>query len=675
MKTVLKIALLLFLPLIANAQKSKPDSLRMVLENATNDKERHNASTGLYFYYFEGNRDSALFYAEKRFELARKNNQKLAEAGALISIGYQFSSTGKYSKSFQSLLQALKITEDPKNKEVPGWTVTQYPFSGDQRLWLNSVAHTILGGLMTSTGNNEQGIVAHKKSLSIAEQINSLDRQVIGNANLGIIYFNENKLDSAMYFAKAAYLILENYDGQQFRGNTLLTLGNIYLAKGDRVQARRYYYEGLLSASVENSQSIVANINHTLVDFFVGENKKDSALIYAIQNLKAIESSGGIANQSSNMGTAYEDLYRAYKLSNQKDSAYKYLELASVILDSLNEIRIKNLADFQKLSLSEAMRLEQLENERIQTQAKIRTYGMLAGLAILSIIGFILYRNNRQKQKANKVLESALTNLKSTQAQLIQAEKMASLGELTAGIAHEIQNPLNFVNNFSEVSTELLDEMNEELDKGDIEEAKFISKDIKENLFKINHHGKRADAIVKGMLEHSKKGSGQKEPTDLNALAEEFLRLSYQSFLAKDPEFKVELKTNLDPDLPKISVIPQDIGKVLLNLYSNAFYAVNEKAKTDPNFQPLVELTTRNLGGKIEVVVKDNGSGIPDSIKEKIFQPFFTTKPTGQGTGLGLSLSYDIVKAHGGEIKVESEIGKGTTFTILLNHNPSPQSI
>jgi signal transduction histidine kinase len=699
MKSILKTSLLLLLPFIANAQQSKPDSLRAILRNAATDSARHNACIDLYFYYFEGNRDSALFYAEKRLELARKNNQKLAEAGALISIGYQYNSTGKYSKSFQSLLQALKITEDPKNEEVLGWRVTQYPFSGNQRLWLTSVAHTILGGLMTSTGNNEQGIVAHKKALSIAEQINSPDRQVIGNTNLGIIYFNENKLDSAMYFAKAAHLILENYEGQQFRGNTLRTLGNIYLAKGDRVQARKYYHEGLLSATVENSQSIVANINHTLVDFYLRENKKDSALIYAVQNLKAIESSGGIANQSSNMGTAYEDLYRAYKLSNRQDSAYKYLELASVILDSLNEIRIKNLADFQKLSLIEAMRLEQLENERIQTQAKIRTYGLLTGLAILSIIGFILYRNNRQKQRANALLqeknkeiniqkekvEKSITELKSTQAQLIQSEKMASLGELTAGIAHEIQNPLNFVNNFSEVSNELIVEMTEELDKGDIEEAKAISSDLKQNLEKINHHGKRASNIVKGMLEHSRTSTGQKELTDINALCDDYLRLAYQGQKAKNKDFNATMETHFDPNLPKVEVIPQDIGRVLLNLMTNAFYAVNERNKDieragSPswvrgkggqgqvhNYVPTVSITTHlTANSQLLIAIKDNGFGIPDNIKDKIFQPFFTTKPTGQGTGLGLSLSYDIVNAHGGELKVETKEGEGTEFTIKI---------
>jgi signal transduction histidine kinase len=269
-----------------------------------------------------------------------------------------------------------------------------------------------------------------------------------------------------------------------------------------------------------------------------------------------------------------------------------------------------------------------------------------------------------QVTERTKELKTSLENLKSTQAQLIQSEKMASLGELTAGIAHEIQNPLNFVNNFSEVSAELVDEMKEELAVGNSQLAVEIAEDIKQNLEKINHHGRRADAIVKGMLEHSKTGSGVNELTDLNALADEFLRLSYQSFLAKDPNFKVELQTNLDPDLPKISVIPQDIGKVLLNLYSNALYAVSSVEN------PIVTVTTTPLqggqGGRVKISVSDNGTGIPSSIKDKIFQPFFTTKPTGQGTGLGLSLSYDIVKAHGGELKVETKEGEGSVFQILL---------
>ena len=265
-------------------------------------------------------------------------------------------------------------------------------------------------------------------------------------------------------------------------------------------------------------------------------------------------------------------------------------------------------------------------------------------------------------------LNQSLQELKSTQAQLIQSEKMASLGELTAGIAHEIQNPLNFVNNFSEVSNELLDDMNEELVKGDIEEVKNISNDIKQNLQKINHHGKRADAIVKGMLQHSRQTKGIKELIDINKLCEEFLRLSYHGLRAKDKNFNTNFKTDFDENISQINVVSQDMGRVLLNLFNNAFYAVNEKIKTaDSSYKPLVSVRTKKINDKIEIIVEDNGSGISKAIIDKIFQPFFTTKPTGSGTGLGLSLSYDIItKEHGGTIKAESKEGEGSTFIICL---------
>ncbi|MBJ2175564.1 GAF domain-containing protein [Aureibaculum sp. A20] len=263
----------------------------------------------------------------------------------------------------------------------------------------------------------------------------------------------------------------------------------------------------------------------------------------------------------------------------------------------------------------------------------------------------------------------AYTALKATQSQLIQSEKMASLGELTAGIAHEIQNPLNFVNNFSEISNELIDEMNEELDNGDLEEAKNIAKDIKQNLEKINHHGKRADAIVKGMLQHSRSNSGQKEPTDINALADEYLRLAYHGLRAKDKSFNATLKTDFDTSLEKIKVIPQDIGRLILNLITNAFYAVNDRKKQNiQDYEPTVSVSTKKKANTIEILVEDNGNGIPKKIIDKIFQPFFTTKPTGQGTGLGLSMSYDIIKAHGGELKVETKEGIGTKFSIIFTN-------
>ncbi|SNR42003.1 His Kinase A (phospho-acceptor) domain-containing protein [Maribacter sedimenticola] len=264
-------------------------------------------------------------------------------------------------------------------------------------------------------------------------------------------------------------------------------------------------------------------------------------------------------------------------------------------------------------------------------------------------------------------LNQSLDELKTTQSQLIQSEKMASLGELTAGIAHEIQNPLNFVNNFSEVSNELVDEMNEELDKGDLEEVKAISLDIKHNLEKINHHGKRADNIVKGMLQHSRSSSGTKEPTDINALADEYLRLAYHGLRAKDKSFNAELITNFDESIGKVNIVPQDMGRVILNLITNAFYAVNEKKQRDVSFKPIVTVSTKKSDEHITISVSDNGNGIPEKVKEKIFQPFFTTKPTGQGTGLGLSMSYDIItKGHSGELLVTTQQGEGTTFKIIF---------
>ena len=273
----------------------------------------------------------------------------------------------------------------------------------------------------------------------------------------------------------------------------------------------------------------------------------------------------------------------------------------------------------------------------------------------------------QQKSK----IEETLRVLKATQSQLIQSEKMASLGELTAGIAHEIQNPLNFVNNFSEVNKELLSELKEEIEKGNIEEVKSLASNVIDNQEKINEHGKRADAIVKGMLQHSRSSSGIKEPTNINTLAEEYLKLAYHGFRAKDKTFNVTLKTSFEDGVDTVNVIPQDIGRVILNLLNNAFYAVHEKsaavnAMADEKFEPIVSVSTKNFGYKVVISITDNGNGIPQKVVDKIFQPFFTTKPVGQGTGLGLSLSYDIVKAHGGELRVETKEGEGSEFILII---------
>jgi two-component system NtrC family sensor kinase len=279
-----------------------------------------------------------------------------------------------------------------------------------------------------------------------------------------------------------------------------------------------------------------------------------------------------------------------------------------------------------------------------------------------------LEQKRKVVEETNLALHQSLQDLKAAQAQLVQAEKMASLGELTAGIAHEIQNPLNFVNNFSEVCIELMDELKDEIENHNYADVKLLAEDVKNNLMKIVHHGKRADGIVKGMLQHSRTSSGVKEPVDINTLVDEYLRLAFHGLKAKDKSFNASLKTQYDESIAEVEVVPQDIGRVILNLITNAFYAVNEKAKGDKEgYEPAVKVSTRKLEGKVEITVSDNGNGIPEEVREKIFQPFFTTKPTGEGTGLGLSLSYDIIsKGHGGEIQVLTKKGEGSEFIILL---------
>ncbi len=358
----------------------------------------------------------------------------------------------------------------------------------------------------------------------------------------------------------------------------------------------------------------------------------------------------------------------------------------SLVIDEANqEDRFKNDSYIQKnqilslvcvpiTAIGNIKGLLYLENNLLKgvfNKDRIELLQMLSGQIGISIENSILYENLEEKVKERTIeIENTLVELKATQAQLIQSEKMASLGELTAGIAHEIQNPLNFVNNFSEVSKELLEELHEELEKGDIDEVKHIYADVKENLEKINNHGKRAEAIVKGMLQHSRTNSGIKEPTNINALCDEYLRLSYHGLLAKDKSFKASYKTDFDESLPKINVIPQDMGRVLLNLINNAFYAVDKKAgEVEKDFQPEVIVKSSMDKKSAFISVKDNGSGIAEENRKKIFQPFFTTKPTGKGTGLGLSLSYDIIKALGGNILVNSKEGEGSEFIIQIPLN------
>ena len=373
----------------------------------------------------------------------------------------------------------------------------------------------------------------------------------------------------------------------------------------------------------------------------------------------------------------YKLLAEVYKkigdIKGANETNEHFIALQDSLLVDQNKYRTISFEVEQEMNEKEHS-INKLQNEsRVSTLIRNFTLGIVALLAILA--GFIYYRF-KTKQKDNAVLEKTLSELKSTQNQLIQKEKLASLGELTAGIAHEIQNPLNFVNNFSELSVDLAKDLKTEIAKPEIDKdyVDEIIGDLTANQQKINLHGKRASSIVKGMLEHSRASTGEREMTDINKLADEYLRLSYHGLRAKDKNFNAEYKTDFDDTIPKLNVVPQDIGRVFLNLINNAFYAVNERAhsqlseKLNPkDYAPLVSVSTKKIGDIIEIIVKDNGPGIPEKIKEKIFQPFFTTKPTGEGTGLGLSLAHDIItKGRSGELKVESEEGKGSEFIIKL---------
>ncbi len=687
MKLSLKIALLLLLPAFVKAQsRQQIDSVYLVLQHAANDTVRMGACSMLGSLYDDVNADSGLYYCNKGIAIAEKLDLQLNKAMMLAYMAWPLMKTGNYPEALRVINQGFKIAEDPSNGKKAGnlqkgQTLQMY------RLSVIGILYTALESLYGYTGNYEKQIaIAHEAIPHLEAARDSFNLAGL-YPDIGDSYLKLNKTDSALFYQQKSlyYYSKLPFDTRKYEGATYTSIGMIYEQIGNTDLARENYQKAMQVSELNGNPRHTGNACLQLAKLYQSLNKADSAFIYAKKALEAF-TLGGYEKEKA---IAYRMISDYYHDQNNTGSSFAYLRLATLLNDSLGSIEKKRLQEFQVAAFNQQLQLQEVEKEKIENEGKLKTYSIIALIAVFSIIGLLLYRNNRQKQKANQTLkyknneiERTLIELKSTQSQLIQSEKMASLGELTAGIAHEIQNPLNFVNNFSEVNNELIDELNEELDKGDIDEAKAISKDIKENGQKINHHGKRADAIVKGMLQHSRTSTGQKEPTDINALADEYLRLSYHGLRAKDKSFNADFKTEFDENLPKINVIPQDIGRVLLNLINNAFYAAPlppsaDGGFKDPNYihKPMVIVKTSSIippsGGTRGAVisVSDNGPGIPSDIKDKIFQPFFTTKPTGSGTGLGLSLSYDIVKAHGGELTVKTKEGEGSEFIILLPMN------
>ncbi|MEP6677513.1 MAG: hypothetical protein ABJA78_20295, partial [Ferruginibacter sp.] len=445
MRYILSILLFFLLPAISNAQLNRIDSLRIAYVNATDDSARYQACKYMYDFYEETNKDSALYYAEQDLILARKYEKKLAEAYYLDNTAYQLIGSGKYADALQYVLEAFKIVEDPKNERHDSWILFTNSFNGNNRLLLLAYTHHMFAILMRETQNTEQEIFHYKEARRIASEIGHPVRQMLASMNLGRSYMTIDKLDSALSFEKEAEELAFKTGFRKYLGQVYLTLGNIYFKKNDQANTFQNYHKSMETSITENNLNGLSNSYFFLAKYFLATRQKDSALYYSMLSLQTIQQLGTVRWYSVNLGTVYENVYLAYKMSNQTDSVLKYQELTLIVKDSLYKSRIKNLTAFQAVTLNEQLRLQNVEKDKITYQNKIRTYFFITGIAVLLLLAAIFYRNNHQKQKANKVLETTLTNLKSTQSQLIQSEKMASLGELTAGIAHEIQNPLNFV--------------------------------------------------------------------------------------------------------------------------------------------------------------------------------------------------------------------------------------
>ncbi|WP_052184214.1 ATP-binding protein [Psychroserpens sp. Hel_I_66] len=615
--------------------------------------------------------DSSEYYLKKATTTYQNTSLHNLEAETHLQLEDLYKQRGDYTKAMAADFKALAIYENEDN--------------------LNGIAisYTRLCDLLYYQEKYAEGIDYCQKAIDIQQTLNAPEDLSISHRYKADNLLILERYDEALVEINNSINVLKEAGFQDIDiAPNYNTRGNIYkyLERYDEalVEYKKVYRLAKEHNQVRGLIPALGNIGHV----YRLQERYDEALPYTLDAIDIMKSTSNPQNLWEN----YLHASRSYDALKDYENALKYERLYS-------EERFKNLEQINKQLESElqikyetAKKDETIveQDATINRQRKIQL--LYIGIAVLlAIILFGMYfaiKTNNKKRKAlvklnedlatnqlaledsNTKLKKSLTDLKATQAQLIQSEKMASLGELTAGIAHEIQNPLNFVNNFAEVSSELIDDMLEELENGNNEEVKAISQDLKDNLKKINNHGKRADDIVKGMLQHSRNNSGEKQYTDLNKLTDEFLRLAYHGLRAKDKNFNAHLETQFDPNLGKIKIVSQDIGRVILNLFTNAFYAVNEKLSfskvLNDEYKPTVTATTMRTDDTIMIIVKDNGNGIPNKILDKIYQPFFTTKPSGKGTGLGLSMSYDIIKAHNGTLEVTTQKGAYTEFKITL---------
>jgi signal transduction histidine kinase len=629
----------------APTQSRAVDSLRRLLAQPQPDTMRVALLCQISDQLWTQRTDSAAVYALKALTLARSMGYRHGEGEALNRLGAALRESN-LARALEVFQQSLRIAQA----------------THDQALEAQNLRS--IGIIYVYLRDKRQGLDYYFRALRIGQRLGDERRMVIELSNIGLAYDLFNQLDSSRAYQERALAL-----ARRLRTPTnyiLYGLGNVARKQGQPKEAKAFYRESITeSKKLHHLRSL--NFSYVgLATLYQLLGQSDSSVYYARLGYQAAQTNGflrGVLNASTL-------LTQDFKARGFADSALKYQSVMLVMKDTLfGQEKVMRL---QSLDYRERQRAAQAAASQAALKSRYRTYGLVAGLVVLVVVALILARHGRQQQRAKEALEQSLAELKTAQDQLVQAEKMAFLGELTAGIAHELQNPLNFVKNFAEVSTELVDEITG--DPRDPARNAGLEQEIlaglKQNLKKISQHGQRASSIIKGMLEHSRSGTSQREPTSLNPLVDESLRLAYHGLRKKHEEFTVQLTTEFDPSLPLVSVVPQDLGRVLINLCTNALHAVEERQRREgvsATYQPEVVVSTHATPAGVEIRVRDNGVGMSEAVQAKIFQPFFTTKPAGEGTGLGLSLSHDIVTTgHRGTLVVESEEGRGTEFIVRL---------
>lgn len=642
MKKTLFFLISLFSLGIASAQNMdvlQLDKLWAKLAAAKHDTTRSLVMSELAEAYRSDRPDSTLYLSTRALELAQENNYALGKMRAYVILSHYYYNLGDLSRALDLGLRSLELARGLG-------TVHDQAFA------------------MIRVGNVYVGLKDGKEALRYFRETQDLTRNtsdsffhVVTYWRMADVFREMNLIDSALIYGTQAEKIAKGMNNNFVQIGVSPTLGFAYGVKGNDSLALHY---------LRRSFGAISSLY--LAEFYQQRGVYDSALFYADNSFQR-------SVKFKVKQTEYESALLLSSLYEKGDlaKALYYHKVAMAAVDSL--YGAEKVMSAQSIAFQMEERKRQLELAEMNWRNTVRTWIILLGLGAVAVIAFILFRNNRRVNEVNRKLNiqkaelsTTLDELKATQAQLIQSEKMASLGELTAGIAHEIQNPLNFVNNFSELNRELIDDLSFELQKGDIREATVLLSNLRENESKINIHGKRADSIVKSMLQHSRSGTGVKEMTDVNKLVDEYVRLAYHGYRAKDKNFNVQLDLDLDPLTGSLSMVRQDVGRVLLNILNNAFYAVGQqKQKEGEHYKPTVAISTKRDEHFVDISIRDNGPGISPDKKDKIFQPFFTTKPTGEGTGLGLSLSYDIItQGYGGSLECISSEGEGASFRIKL---------